>query len=456
MNSANSRSLFGTDGIRGKVNTHPMTAEIALSLGRAAGIIFRTGSHRHSVVIGKDTRLSGYMFESALQAGLTSMGVNCLLVGPMPTPAVAFLTRALRADAGIMLSASHNPFYDNGIKIFGPAGMKLDDDMEREIERVMAEANLDLHMPEPDQLGRAKRLESADGRYIEFCKNCFPRNLSLVGLRVVVDCANGAAYKVAPAILRELGAEVIAMGDAPNGININDNCGAMHPRGMQEKVRDVRADLGLAFDGDADRLVVCDDHGQLLHGDALLALLALEMNRQGTLKGGGVVATVMSNLGLERLLAENGLSLARANVGDRYVLEHMVQNGYNLGGEQSGHTIFLDHNTTGDGIISALKVLEIRVSQARPLSRINNGLRLVPQLLRNVDIVRGSKPLELPQVQEVMERVQQRMASSGRILVRPSGTEPKIRVMVEGDDPRQIEDACEEICLAIRKAVGMI
>ncbi len=448
------RKLFGTDGIRGQANVHPMTPELVLKLGQAAGVAFRTGEHRHTVVIGKDTRLSGYLFESCLRAGLTSMGIHCIQVGSLPTPALAYLTRALRADAGVMISASHNPFSDNGIKIFGPNGMKLPDSVELEIERIMYEEKLERHQPAPDGLGKATRIEDAGGRYIEFCKNSFPRDLRLNGLRVVVDCAHGAAYRVAPSVFWELGAEVIPIGHEPNGWNINDGYGSLHPDKIQKKVLEVRADIGIAFDGDADRLLVCDEKGRILDGDQVLAMTALSMNNQGNLKGGGVVATVMSNLGLERFLERHKLKLARTKVGDRYVLEHMLQHGFNLGGEQSGHMIFLDHCTTGDGIVSALKVLEGMAESQKRLSELTTGMEIVPQLLKNIVIARGSDPLGDKRVQAAIADAENKLAGAGRVLVRKSGTEPKVRVMVEGDSEERIEALAEEICQVIKQVAG--
>ncbi|MBF0138010.1 MAG: phosphoglucosamine mutase [Magnetococcales bacterium] len=447
-----SKKLFGTDGIRGLANAHPMTPELVLRLGRAAGVVLKHGSHPKRVILGKDTRLSGYMFESCLRAGLTSMGINCLHVGSLPTPAIAFLTRALRADAGIMISASHNPFHDNGIKFFDANGMKLPDEKEHEIERIMFEENLDAHLPLSADLGKAFNIEDAPGRYIEFCKNTFPKSLRLNGLRVVVDCAHGASYKVAPTVFWELGAEVVAIGNEPNGRNINDGYGSLHPKKIQEKVQEVRADVGVAFDGDADRLVVCDENGKVLDGDHLLAMCTQEMHRNGTLRGGGVVTTVMSNLGLERFLTGLGLHMIRTQVGDRYVLEHMVKHGFNLGGEQSGHVIFLDHNSTGDGLVSAIKVLELMVTRQRPLSELAADMHLVPQILKNVRFQPGADPLADPQVQKIMTQVEQELAGNGRLLVRKSGTEPKIRVMLEGDSQTRIEALAEDICKAIRQA----
>ncbi|MBF0188580.1 MAG: phosphoglucosamine mutase [Magnetococcales bacterium] len=445
------RKLFGTDGIRGLSNEYPMTADMVLRLGRAAGVVFRNGDHRHTVVIGKDTRLSGYMFESALQAGFTSMGIHTLLVGVLPSPAVAFLTRAFRADAGVMISASHNPFHDNGIKIFGPDGMKLPDAKELEIEEVLFSDEWEKHRPMPNRLGRATRIDDSDGRYIEFCKNTFPRHLRLDGLRVVVDCSHGAAYKVAPAVLWELGAEVIAMGHQPNGLNINESYGSLHPKRLQNKVKEVRADIGIAFDGDADRLVVCDENGQILDGDHVLAMCALEMQRNKTLKGNGVVATVMSNLGLDRLLRSRDLELIRTKVGDRYVLEHMVKHTYNLGGEQSGHLIFLDHNLTGDGLVSALKVLELLVARQGRASELAADYAPVPQVLKNVNIQVGDTPLEHPRVKEAIDQATSDLGEDGRVLVRASGTEPKIRIMVEGDSSARINALAEQIVAAVRE-----
>ena len=454
------RKLFGTDGVRSRANVYPMTAELVLRLGRAAGVVFRgterSRDRRQSVVIGKDTRLSGYLFESALRAGFTSMGIHCIQVGSLPTPAISFLTRALRADAGVMISASHNPFYDNGIKFFSANGMKLPDSVEAEIERLLFEGQLDRYQPSAYDLGKATIIEDAGGRYIEFCKNCFPKELRLDGLRVVVDCAHGASYKVAPAVFWELGAEVVSIGNAPNGYNINDGFGALHPEAVQKKVLEVRADIGVAFDGDADRLLVCDEKGQILNGDHVLAMSALAMQQEGTLRGGGVVATVMSNLGLERFLAQHDLTLVRTQVGDRYVLEHMVQQGYNLGGEQSGHMIFLDKNTTGDGIVSALKILELMASSRRPLSELITGMKQVPQVLQNVAIAPGKDPLANPTVQAAIADAERSLVGTGRILVRKSGTESIVRVMVEGDNQAHIEGMASELCQLIQRVAGTV
>lgn len=451
------RKLFGTDGVRSRANHYPMTAELVLQLGRAAGVVLRDGdnSRRKSVVIGKDPRLSGYMFESSLLAGFTSMGIHCLQVGSLPTPAIAFLTRALRADAGVMISASHNPFYDNGIKFFNANGMKLPDSVELEIERVLFAGSLEQHQPSAQQLGKATNIEDAGGRYIEFCKNCFPRDLRLDGLRLVVDCAHGAAYKVAPAVFWELGAEVIAIGNTPNGLNINDGFGSLHPGTIQKKVLDVRADIGIAFDGDADRLLVCDEKGQILNGDHVLAMSALAMKNDDTLRGGGVVATVMSNLGLERFLAQHDLALIRTKVGDRYVMDHMMQHGYNLGGEQSGHMIFLDKNTTGDGIVSALKILELMALSRRPLSELITGMKIVPQVLKNVIITPNSDPLLHNNIQSAIAQAEKELQGVGRVLVRKSGTEAKIRVMLEGDNQERIEAMAMELCQVIHRTAGI-
>ena len=454
------RKLFGTDGVRSRANSYPMTAELVLQLGRAAGVVFRgqerSRVRRQSVVIGKDTRLSGYLFESALRAGFISMGIHCIQVGSLPTPAIAFLIRALRADAGVMISASHNSFHDNGIKFFSANGMKLPDSVEMEIERLLFEGDLDRYQPSSYELGKATNIEDAGGRYIEFCKNCFPRELRLDGLRVVVDCAHGASYKVAPAVFWELGAEVIPIGNAPNGYNINDGFGALHPETIQKKVLEVRADIGVAFDGDADRLLVCDEKGRILNGDHVLAMSALAMQKEGSLRGGGVVATVMSNLGLERFLAQHDLTLARTQVGDRYVLDHMLQHGYNLGGEQSGHMIFLDKNTTGDGIVSALKILEGMASSRCPLSELITGMEIVPQVLQNVVVPPGRDLLANPEVQEAIADTEQALVGVGRLLVRKSGTEPIMRVMLEGDNQERIEEMATQLCQVIQRVAGMV
>ena len=426
------RRLFGTDGIRGTSNSYPMTAEVALGLGRAAGSIFRRSGHQNRVVIGKDTRLSGYMIETALTAGFLSAGMRVMLTGPVPTPAVAFLTRSLRADIGVMVSASHNPFEDNGIKIFGPDGFKLSDGEEDEIEKLV-KAGASAHLAAPAQLGRAKRIEDSQARYIEFVKRSFPKELSLDGLRVVVDCANGAAYRVAPDALWELGAEVFPIGVEPNGFNINDDCGSTAPGRVCARVKELRADIGIALDGDADRVILVDETGKVVDGDQVMGLIATSWHRRGLLAGGGLVATVMSNLGLERMLGEHGLSLERTRVGDRYVVEHMRAHGYNVGGEQSGHLVLSDFNTTGDGLIAALQVLAVVVESGRKVSEVCNLFTPLPQVLRNVRYSSG-KPLDSEPVRKAIAEATSRLGSAGRLVIRPSGTEPVIRVMAEGDD----------------------
>jgi phosphoglucosamine mutase len=447
-----SRKLFGTDGIRGKANVPPMDAETALRVGMAAGTMFTRGDHRHTVVIGKDTRLSGYMFEPALAAGFISMGMDVIMVGPMPTPAVAMLTRSLRADLGVMISASHNPFEDNGIKLFGPDGYKLSDETEEEIERLMA-GDIAGGFATPAALGRARRLDDAEGRYIEFVKNTFPRGLRLDGLKVVVDCANGAAYKVAPQALWELGAEVIRMGVAPDGFNINQGCGSTDTDAMCRAVIEHGAHLGIALDGDADRVLIADETGTLLDGDQLMGMVASSWHRAGRLKGGGVVATVMSNLGLELYLRANGLDLVRTQVGDRYVVEHMREFRYNVGGEQSGHIILADYTTTGDGLIAALEVLSVIVQSGEPASMVGRVFTPLPQLLHNVRFG-ASRPLDNETVQRAVASGKDRLGKSGRLLIRKSGTEPVIRVMAEGDDEGLIRTVVEDIVDAIERVAS--
>jgi len=442
------RQFFGTDGIRGRTNVAPMTADTAMRVGQAAGAFFLRGDHRHRVVIGKDTRLSGYMMESAMVAGFTSVGMDVILVGPMPTPAVAMLTKELRADLGVMISASHNPFADNGIKLFGPDGYKLSDAAEMEIERLMEGGATLIDAP---KIGRAKRIEDARGRYIHFAKSTFPDHLRLDGLKVVVDCANGAAYHVAPEALWELGAEVVALGTKPNGTNINDGCGSTSPDVMRETVVASGANLGLALDGDADRLIVVDEHGELVDGDQLMALIALSQQRRGTLRGGGIVATVMSNLGLERKLGEAGLDLHRTAVGDRYVLEAMREMGRNVGGEQSGHIILSDHATTGDGLVAGLQVLAALVESGKPASEVLHVFEPVPQLLRNVRFGEG-QPLEADSVKAAIAGAESELGDRGRLVIRKSGTEPLIRVMAEGDDPAMVERLVDRICAAVAAA----
>ncbi len=443
------RTYFGTDGIRGTSNTWPMDAATVLKVGLAAGTRYRRGSHRHRVVVGKDTRLSGYMIEQALTAGFLSAGMDVFLFGPLPTPAVAMLTRSMRADLGVMISASHNPFEDNGIKIFGPDGYKLSDEDEREIEALVNNAE-SIVLAKPDRLGRAKRIEDAQARYIEFVKRTFPRDLTLSGLRIVVDCANGAAYRVAPVALWELGAEVISIGVEPNGFNINDGCGSTAPEKLQEKVREMRADIGIALDGDADRVILVNEKGAVVNGDQLMALIASAWQESGQLKGGGIVATVMSNLGLERYLGGRGLALARTKVGDRYVVEHMRASGCNIGGEQSGHLVLSDFGTTGDGLVAALQVLAAVAQRGRPVSEVTSLFAPLPQVLKGVRY-RGASPLGDEDVSRAVEAVRQKLGDAGRVLVRASGTEPLIRVMVEGEDAAAIEALADEIVAAVAK-----
>jgi len=446
------RSLFGTDGIRGTANQEPMTAATALKVGMAAGRHFTRGNHRHRVVIGKDTRLSGYLLEPALTAGFISVGMDVILVGPMPTPAVAMLTRSLRADIGVMISASHNPYADNGIKLFGPDGYKLSDDVEHEIEARL-ENGLEKGLAAPDKLGRAHRLDDADGRYIEFVKNTFPRGRRLDGLRIVLDCANGAAYKVAPTVLFELEAEVIPLAVHPDGFNINKNCGSTSADTMRAAVVSHHADLGIALDGDADRVVIADEKGRLVDGDQLMAMVAERWHREGRLSGGGVVATVMSNLGLERHLGGLGLRLDRTQVGDRYVVEQMRKSGCNVGGEQSGHIILNDFVTTGDGLIAALQALAVIVEEGRPVSEVARRFEPLPQVLKNVR-VGGGRPLENATVQRAIEEAERRLAKTGRVLIRPSGTEPLIRVMAEGEDAALVSEIVDGIVGVLQKVAA--
>ena len=446
------RKYFGTDGIRGTANRAPMTAETALRVGMAAGRVFTRGEHRHRVVIGKDTRLSGYMIEPALVAGFTSVGMDVFQFGPLPTPAVAMLTRSLRADLGVMISASHNSFEDNGIKLFGPDGYKLSDEVEQEIEHLM-DNGLHDGLVGPRDLGRAKRIEDAQARYIEFAKRTFPKHLSLEGVRVVIDCANGAAYKVAPAALWELGAEVVTVGVEPNGFNINDGCGSTATKSMCETVRERRADIGIALDGDADRVIIADENGHVIDGDQIMGLIARFWKEMGALSAPGVVATVMSNLGLERFLKGIGLDLARTQVGDRYVVEHMREHGFNVGGEQSGHIVLSDFSTTGDGLIAALQVLAVLRTSNKPASEVCHLFEPVPQLLQNVRF-NGGKPLDHPGVVEAIRCAESRLGDLGRLVIRPSGTEPVIRVMAEGDDEKIVHSVVTDIVSAIRQAAA--
>jgi phosphoglucosamine mutase len=445
------RKLFGTDGIRGLANRHPMTSEIALKVGMAAGRLYSNGGGRpHRVVIGKDTRLSGYMIESALMSGFTAVGMEVFLLGPMPTPAVAMLTRSLRADLGVMISASHNSFEDNGIKLFDPEGYKLSDEAEAKIEALMAADGPSLLAP-ADHIGRAKRIESAQERYIEFVKRTLPRDIRLNGLRVVIDCGNGAGYQVAPAVLWELGAEVLKIGVDPNGLNINLKCGTTAPDALCAKVCEMRADVGIALDGDADRVVVVDEKGDIVDGDQIMALIAESWHRSGKLAAGGVVATVMSNLGLERYLAGLGLGLERTPVGDRYVVDFMRKHGHNVGGEQSGHIVLSDYNTTGDGLVAALQVLAVVMGTGQPVSEVCKRFEAVPQVMQNVRYANGA-PLEHALVKSAIDSGRARLGESGRLLVRPSGTEPVIRVMAEGDDEGLVRQVVGDVAEALRNA----
>ncbi len=444
------RKFFGTDGIRGRTNASAMTAEMAMKVGQAAGAHFVRGEHRHRVVVGKDTRLSGYMIENALVSGFTSVGMDVVQVGPMPTPAVAMLTQSMRADLGVMISASHNPYYDNGIKLFGPDGYKLSDADETAIEALLEQAPM---LADGSKIGRARRVEDARGRYIHFAKDCFPKELRLDDLKVAIDCAHGAAYQVAPSALWELGAEIVPLGVNPNGTNINDKCGSTHPGALQEAVVASGADIGIALDGDADRLIIVDEKGTVVDGDQIMALMGLSWAKSGRLRGGGVVATVMSNLGLERCLTGNGLTLERTAVGDRYVLERMRSGGFNVGGEQSGHMILSDYATTGDGLVASLQVLAELVRQDKPASEVLHLFDKVPQLLKNVRFS-GGKPLEAESVKRVIADAEGVLNGRGRLVIRPSGTEPVIRVMAEGDDAGQVERVVDAICEAVKEAAA--
>jgi phosphoglucosamine mutase len=446
------RKYFGTDGIRGRTNTAKLTPELAMKAGMAAGRIFTRGYHRHRVVIGKDTRLSGYMIESALVSGFTAVGMDVFQFGPLPTPAVAMLTRSLRADIGVMITASHNPYEDNGIKFFGPDGQKLSDDVEMEIEKLMA-GGLEQGLVPSAKIGRAKRIDDSQARYIEFAKRTFPRNLRLDGMRIVIDCANGAAYKVAPEVLWELGADIVTLGVSPDGTNINQDCGSTVPQAMCARVRETRADFGIALDGDADRVVMADEKGHVIDGDQILALIAKIWSKSGRLKGDGVVGTVMSNAGLDHYLSSLDLRLARAKVGDRYVLEEMKKGGFNVGGEQSGHIILSDVSTTGDGLVAALQVLAVLAQEDKPASEAAHLYNPLPQILENVRFKKGS-PLDDARVKSSIEDANARLGTSGRILVRKSGTEPLIRVMAEGEDEKLVRAVVRQIASAIEEAAA--
>lgn len=436
------RKYFGTDGVRGKANIFPMTADFALKLGMAAAKIFKNGNKKHKIVIGKDTRISGYMFENAIVSGICSMGVDAVIVGVLPTPAIAFITRSLRADAGVVISASHNLYCDNGIKFFSSEGYKLPDMLEFEMERLLDE---NLECASPEDVGKAYRIETAIGRYVEYAKASFDKKYDLKGLKIVLDCANGAAYKVAPMAISELGADIVVINDRPNGKNINENCGAVYPDKLCQMVKDVKADVGISFDGDADRVIFCDENGELVDGDFILGICAKDMKSEGILNKSTIVATVMSNVGFEKSLKKEGINVVRSQVGDRYVLEEMLKGGFNLGGEQSGHIIFSDYNTTGDGLISALQLLKILVKTGRPLSELKSFISLYPQVLKNVEVP-YKRPLDEMRVTfKKIKSIEEKLKGQGRIFVRYSGTENKLRVMVEGEDLKIIEAYCDEV-----------
>ncbi|MHB8880126.1 MAG: phosphoglucosamine mutase [Thermodesulfovibrionales bacterium] len=446
--------LFGTDGIRGRVNRHPMTPETVLRIGMAAATVLRKEHYgRNMVLIGKDTRLSGYMIESALTSGICSMGMNVTLVGPLPTPGIAFLTRTLRMDAGIVISASHNPFQDNGIKFFSHNGFKLPDSLERRIEELVLDDNLARFRPKGEEVGKAFRLDDATGRYIEYVKSTLPKGMLFEGMKLVVDCANGAAYKTTPWLLRELGAEVIAINEKPDGVNINLDCGTLHMESLQKAVLQHKADAGIAHDGDADRVLLCDEKGRPVDGDRILGICAADMKTSGLLNRDTVVSTVMSNIGLEKFLEQNGLRLIRTKVGDRYVVERMIGEGYSLGGEQSGHIIFLDHNTTGDGPVTAMQVLSIMKKKGASLSKLASGIRLFPQVLINVEVAKKHDIRTIPGIEKAVRAAEAKLGSDGRVLVRASGTEPKIRVMLEGRDLKVITGLGRGIAKVIKETM---
>ncbi len=446
------RKLFGTDGVRGVANIYPMTSEIAMQIGRAIAFIVKNRTRGHQIVIGKDTRLSGYMIENALAAGICSMGVNVQLVGPLPTPGIAFITTSMRADAGVVISASHNPFQDNGIKIFSRDGFKLPDETEADIEDLIFSQKMAALRPVADEVGKASRIDDAKGRYIVFLKNTFPRKYTLDDFHIVLDCAHGATYKVAPHVFAELGAKVTTIGISPDGKNINHECGALHPEVMADKVRQLGADIGLALDGDGDRLIVCDEKGEIVDGDHIMAICASELIRRRKLRKKTLVATVMSNMGLEKAMQAMGGKLVRTQVGDRYVVETMRSKGYNFGGEQSGHLIFLDHNTTGDGILAALQLLAIMIKKGKALSELAAIMSSYPQVLENVRMSSRIEPDQIPGFSKALEEAAQKLGDRGRILVRPSGTEPVIRVMAEGEDEKEISGIALDLCDIIRRA----
>jgi len=448
------KRLFGTDGVRGTANQEPMTIETVLKLGKAASAILANGKTRHKFIIGKDTRLSGYMFEMALTAGITSMGGDVILTGPFPTPGIAFLTTEVKADVGIVISASHNPYQDNGIKFFGPDGYKLNDTIEAEMEKLVLSEDKIVPPEQQERIGKAYRLTDAAGRYIVALKHSFPKHLSLSGLKLVVDCANGATYKIAPTVFQELGADIVVIGASPNGKNINHNCGSLHPEAMVSMVNKLKADAGIAFDGDGDRVILCDEHGNIIDGDYIIAMNAVKMKRDGRLKGNGVVATVMSNIGLELALKKEGIKLVRANVGDRYVLESMLKEGYILGGEQSGHVIFGEYTTTGDGIVTALQVLSLMVVLDKRLSELSRVMDKYPQVIVNVKVSTKTPFSQLPEVEKIIHAVSEKLKDKGRVLVRYSGTEPLARIMIEGEDQKLIQSYASDIAEVIKSTIG--
>jgi phosphoglucosamine mutase len=447
-----SRKYFGTDGVRGRANSGNMTPDLVMKIGMAAGHMHRRGGHRHRVVIGKDTRLSGYMIEQALTAGLLSAGMDVFLFGPCPTPAVSMLTRSMRADLGVMISASHNPYYDNGIKFFGPDGYKLSDEQELKIEELVDNPS-QIVLAESDNIGRAKRIEDAGARYIEFAKRTYPGEIDLNGLRIVIDTANGASYRSAPPALWELGAEIVEIGTDPNGVNINEKCGSTYPETMCQRVRETRADIGIALDGDADRVIIADENGQVIDGDQIMALIATSWAKRGQLRGGGLVSTIMSNLGLEHCMQSHGLTLARTKVGDRYVVEHMRAHGFNIGGEQSGHIVMSDFATTGDGLLAALQVLAEVVRQKKPVSEVCKMFTPLPQILKNVKFI-GNSPLDDAQVKSAIKDAEVMLGKTGRLVIRPSGTEPLIRVMAEGEDESLVRKIVTDLCGVITKSAA--
>jgi len=448
------RKLFGTDGVRGTANAHPMTGEVAMQIGRAIAHLFREETGRHRIVVGKDTRLSGYMLETAIASGICSMGADVMLVGPLPTPGISFITTSMRANAGVVISASHNPYYDNGIKIFSRDGFKLPDEKEQEIEQLISSRNLNKLRPTASQVGRAHRIDDAVGRYVVFLKNTFPNDLSLEGLRIVLDCANGAAYRVAPTVLEELGAKVIAIGVDPDGQNINEGCGSLHPEVISRFVKEKGADMGIALDGDADRIIFVDKHGKEVDGDHILAICGLDMLSKDRLKKKTLVTTVMSNIGLERAMKKAGGKIVRTQVGDRYVVEEMIRGKYNLGGEQSGHTVFLDYNPTCDGMLTALQVLAIMRRKEKPLDELSGVMESLPQVLHNVKVNEKRDLSEIPEISTKITSIEKMLGRSGRTLIRYSGTEPLLRIMIEGEDEKKLHQWAQEIGDLVKKHIG--